>query len=222
MADFRTAHYNFCLCCNAQNAALSADFNSAHAKVAAAEGGYSNDARDKGNWTGGKVNSGTLIGTNYGISAPVLKAWLKREPTVSEMKSLPYGVALEIYKKNYWAPIKGDQIQNDRVAAIIYDASVNQGVGAAQHFVKDSLGTSTYDVNAINKANAEKLFNDIGKRREANYIAQGGYALNSWLARLKSLGYEGIDFAKKHVFAIVLGISLIATGIYTYRKYSKL
>jgi lysozyme family protein len=34
-----------------------------------AEGGYSNNAADPGNWTGSAIGSGELRGTKYGISA---------------------------------------------------------------------------------------------------------------------------------------------------------
>lgn len=33
------------------------------------EGGFSDDPNDSGNWTGGAIGSGTLVGTNFGISA---------------------------------------------------------------------------------------------------------------------------------------------------------
>lgn len=229
MAEFRNAHYSFCLCCNAENEVLSADFNSAQSKVEAAEGGYSNDARDAGNWTGGKVGVGDLIGTKYGISAPVLVKELRSKGytmpiTASTMKNLEYKSAIAIYKKNYWAPIKGDQIKDQKVADMIYDSAVNQGVGAAQNFVKDSLNTKTYDIDAINSANPTKLFNDIGKSREAWYIKKGGYALNSWLSRLKALGYEGVEAAKRNIGRIVvigLGITGIVGAFWAYKKYSQ-
>jgi len=33
------------------------------------EGGYSDDRNDPGNWTGGKVGVGELLGTKYGVAA---------------------------------------------------------------------------------------------------------------------------------------------------------
>ena len=64
--------------------------------VKLAEAGYTNNTKDTGNWYKGK-----LIGTNHGISAPVLAAHLGRAPTVKEMKNLPKKTADKIIWKNY-------------------------------------------------------------------------------------------------------------------------
>jgi lysozyme family protein len=37
--------------------------------IFAGEGGYTKNAKDPGNWTGGKVGKGILKGTKYGIAA---------------------------------------------------------------------------------------------------------------------------------------------------------
>ena len=115
-----------------------ADFNQAQAFVKLAEGGYTDDPRDNGNWTGGRINVGTLIGTNHGISAPVLQSWLGRTPTVSEMKNLSYQTALAIYKKNYWDALTLSNVNNQSIALLIYDGAVNQGVGRMKQLVADS------------------------------------------------------------------------------------
>ena len=78
-----------------------AKFIKAHEFVERAEGGYTDNPNDNGNWTGGKKGSGDLIGTNFGISAPVLKAYLGRTPSVADMKNLKKSTAEKIYKKNY-------------------------------------------------------------------------------------------------------------------------
>jgi lysozyme family protein len=41
----------------------------------AEEGGYQCSWADPGNWTGGRMQIGELVGTNMGISAPVLAHW---------------------------------------------------------------------------------------------------------------------------------------------------
>ena len=99
-----------------------ADFILAHKKVNKSEGGYSNNPNDRGNYV-----DGNLVGTNYGISAPVLKEHLGRTPTKDDMINLSPKVVLLIYKKNYWNKIQGDNIDNQSVAYLIYDSAVNQG-----------------------------------------------------------------------------------------------
>lgn len=44
-------------------------FDKAFNRLIGHEAGYSNDRRDPGNWTGGKVGIGTLKGTKFGIAA---------------------------------------------------------------------------------------------------------------------------------------------------------
>lgn len=241
MADFNTSHTNspsarkkgsYMIYCCGSDGYLScegcsgkcnmgntynADFNEAQNKVRRAEGGYSNDPRDRGNFTSGKLGVGTLIGTNWGISAPVLKAYMGKEPSVSDMKNLPYATAVKIYKSQYWAPIKGDQIKSQKVADMVYDAAVNSGPSAAQKFVKDSLGIAKYDIDKINSANPNVLFNKIGSARKKSYVAQGGYALPSWLDRLEKLGYA----AKRHsgkAAMVALGFAMIISGVVVINK----
>lgn len=108
-----------------------ADFKQAHAITVVSEGGYTDNPDDNGNWTGGKKGYGNLIGTNHGIAAFVLKAYLKRMPTVADMKNLTKETAELIYKLNYWNPLRGDEIQNQGKANILYDSAVNYGVSVA-------------------------------------------------------------------------------------------
>lgn len=62
-----------------------------------AEGGYSNDKGDTGNYY-----NGIFIGTNHGISAPVLANYLGRTPSVQDMKNLTQDEAREIAATNYY------------------------------------------------------------------------------------------------------------------------
>lgn len=198
-----------------------ADFNIAQNLVKRAEGGYTDEPRDPGNYTSGKIGVGSLIGTNYGISAPVLKKYLGYEPMKSEMQNLSYQTAEKIYKNQYWNAIKGNEITNQKTANMLYDTAVNMGQGRAHQFAKEALKTEKYDVQKINSANQEKLFNEIGRQREAFYIARGGYALKSWLNRLKDLGYDGLSSAiknRKKITITLLFIGIVSTATYLYFK----
>jgi hypothetical protein len=61
------------------------------------EGGYSNDKKDTGNYY-----KGQFVGTNHGVSAPILAEFLGRAPTVEDMKNLKKEDARGIYKANYY------------------------------------------------------------------------------------------------------------------------
>lgn len=108
-----------------------ADFEIAYKRTSIFEGGYSNVPDDNGNWTGGRKGSGTLVGTNFGISAPDYAAYIGKVPTVDDMKNMPVSIAKIIYKKKYWAAVHGDEIRNQQIANNLYDMAVNAGIGAA-------------------------------------------------------------------------------------------
>lgn len=135
-----------------------ADFDIAYKRTKISEGGYSNHRQDKGNWTRGDINKGILIGTNYGISAPVLMAYLGRTPTVSEMKNLSLDTVRLIYEKNYWKPIRGNEIVNQDIANDIYDAGVMSGPGTA---IKMAKKTRNYPESTIMDDKFLKILNQV-------------------------------------------------------------
>lgn len=128
-----------------------ADFLYAHSKTAISEGGYSSDPDDRGNWV-----DGVLVGTRYGISAPVLRAYLGRAISSSDMKNLPLSTAQDIFRANYWDKVRGDEILSNEAAYQVYDMAVNAGVSAAVKLAQKALGlpqTGVMDnltLNAIN------------------------------------------------------------------------
>lgn len=240
MADFRTAHKGWMLsysdgylaCCGAtmscagcegkcggagSGIVYNADYNQAQELVKRAEGGYSNDPRDRGGETYKGVSrvyhpkwSGWVI-----VDAYKKNHTLKTNDVIRDSKL--DALVESFYRTEFWNSIGGDKIKDQKVANIIYDSAVNQGQGAAKNYVKDSLKIAKYDVNAINAADPGKLFNEIGKRRVADYKEKGGYALNSWLKRVQDLGYN-LKRNKGKTMAVALGLGLLISGIVVYRQ----
>ncbi len=108
-------------------------FEAAFAFVIGAEGSFTSDPRDPGNWTGGKINAGALRGTKYGISAAAF-------PTL-DIASLTRDQAQAIYRARYWSPIAGDSLPPP-VALVTFDCAVNQGVGTAAVLLQAALGVT--------------------------------------------------------------------------------
>lgn len=241
MANFNIAHDKYLSCCAADGAGWhAADFKAAQEHVKKVEGGYTDDPDDNGNWTGGKIGLGELIGTNWGISAPTLATELKRvggnPPTASTMKNLEYASAVAIYKRNFWDRIKGDDIKNQWVAEIIYDAYVNQS-GWTRKMLEDTLqntGKPTSvsvplkkdTIDAINSVSPAQFFNEFKKQRKLRYEEtskrpnQAKY-LKGWMNRLSKFDNQLLETVKKNygkTIMIALGIGLLITGIYYYRK----
>jgi len=90
-----------------------ADFNKCIGKTLAHEGGakYTNDPTDRGGET------------KYGIS--------KRSYPQEDIKNLTEERAKELYKRDYWDRIRGDDIKDEAIAFNIFDCAVNMGVRTA-------------------------------------------------------------------------------------------
>jgi len=176
-------------------------FEKAQASVKEVEAGYSDDRDDIGNWLdvpGGK----RFVGTNHGISAPILKEYLGRIPTRQDMENLSYETAIEIYKKDYWEAQNLGLLKDQSVANIIYDGCVNQGVEGMDKVITnaaDELGVnltgsvySKSNIDKINKLDQNKLFKLIKKYREIRYKKARTWHIhgNGWLNRLAGIEYQ--------------------------------
>jgi len=93
--------------------------NEAIERLLAREGGYSDNAADRG----GK--------TNFGISS-------KAYPNL-DVSKLTREQAADIYKRDYWDAIGADQL-DPAVREIAFDAAVNHGVGTARKMLAESGG----------------------------------------------------------------------------------
>lgn len=161
-----------------------------------AEGEYQNKPTDKK----GNTNSlGQRVGTKYGISAPVYEAYIKRPPTVADMKNLKLETAVLIAKKQYWDVCNADEIENQSIANIVVDHFFNSGRRLfVKNVLKQKFGAKiTVDSNitrdtvkVINSVNPEILHRELKKSRESFYKNIGGPNLSGWLNRLSRFVYE--------------------------------
>lgn len=95
------------------------------------EGGYTDDASDPGNWTGGAVGAGRLAGTKWGISAAAYPSLAIADLTQAD--------ALTIYRTRYWDRIAGDQLPA-ALAIATFDAAINSGPAQAVKWLQRALG----------------------------------------------------------------------------------
>jgi lysozyme family protein len=117
MADFRTA--------------VNITMDAAH------EGGFQKMHGDKGNWTGGEVGVGVLVGTKYGISAAEF-------PTL-DIPNLTTDQAAAIYQDRYWKPLYS-QINDQTLANKLFDMGVLFGVGVAVKMLQTTMETDLHAV----------------------------------------------------------------------------
>lgn len=138
----------------------------------AIEGGYSCNAADPGNWTGGAVGQGELLGTQYGISA----AWLASAPGTPSRnpRDLSLPMVREIYVEWFWKPAAADKATSP-VAGLLFDAAVNQGPGWAPRCLQGALGVAQDGVigpktlDALRSADTATLHAEIARLRDARY-----------------------------------------------------
>lgn len=104
------------------------DFNKAFDRLISHEGGYSDDPRDPGNWTGGQVGRGELKGTKFGIAS--------NSYGHLDIKNLTLEQAKQIYKRDFW-DILGDA--HPAIKFQLFDAAVNHGRGNAIRFLQRAV-----------------------------------------------------------------------------------
>lgn len=168
-----------------------ANFNIAYQFVEAAEGGFQIYSTDPGNYN----SLGQLVGTNWGISAPVYEDWIGRPPTRQDMESMSKEEAKQIYRSKYWDRIRGDEIQSQAVANVFLDGHVNHGRSGIRMMQKvvdvDQDGiVGPITLAAINSRPPNAVVRQYIQEREKLYywLAENrdGMAmfLNGWLNRL--------------------------------------
>lgn len=110
-----------------------ADYAGAFSYLLANEGTqYVNDPADRGG------------PTRYGCTLATLTAWRTKQgkpsPTADDVRLLSVSEASEIYRANYWAAIRGDQLADNGVACLLLDVAANSGNSRAAKLAQTVLG----------------------------------------------------------------------------------
>lgn len=111
---------------------MKLNFDKCFDRVIGHEGGYSDNPKDPGNWTGGRVGIGKLKGTKFGIAANTYKN--------IDIKSLTVEQAKAIYYEDFWQALGMDRF----IPAMqyqIFDASFNHGMKNASKMYQRAVGT---------------------------------------------------------------------------------
>jgi lysozyme family protein len=177
-------------------------FEEAQSAVKEVEAGYSDDRGDTGNWVEVPGYGKRFVGTNHGISAPILQKYLGRIPKREDMENLSYKTALEIYRKDYWDAQNLSLLCDQSVANVIYDGCVNQGIEGMSQVIRDAakeqgvnLTGSVYaksNLRRLNSLDQKQLFISIKKFRESRYKQAATWNRHGegWLNRLDGIEYQ--------------------------------
>lgn len=104
------------------------NFDTAFKRLIDHEGGFSDDPKDPGNYTGGKVGVGVLKGTKYGIAANTYGHL--------DIKGLTLDQAKAIYERDFWN-ILGEA--HPAIKFQVFDAAVNHGQSNAIRFLQRAV-----------------------------------------------------------------------------------
>lgn len=165
-------------------------FDKSMSRLLPIEGGYSSDRNDPGNWTGGKVGAGKLIGTKYGIAANTY-------PTL-DIKNLTWEQAKSIYKRDFWDAVHADSLP----AAVAYnalDGAINSGASRSIQWLQKAAGVADdgrwgpVTMAAIQKADP----NDVLLRYNA-------YRLD-FMTRLSTWSTYGKGWARRISHNLIVG-----------------
>ena len=137
------------------------------------EGGFTNDALDKG---------GPTI---WGITEQVARAY----GYAGDMKAMPRTTAVEIYRKRYWLSVGFDKVAAimPDIAAEMFDAGVNMGQARAAKFLQRALNllnrqASDYPDIDVDGGVAALTIAALAGYRKARPDAEGAAVL-LWLMR---------------------------------------
>jgi len=103
------------------------------------------DPDDKGNWSLGEVGQGTLIGTKFGVSAPVLISWYQQNRlgtvTPSVMANLTQDVADAIIGTKFWNAMNCPNLPSG-VDLSVNDHGFNAGNGVSVRLLQQIAGAA--------------------------------------------------------------------------------
>lgn len=191
-----------------------ADFKVAAQFLKPLEGGYSTRTSDPGNFYKGK-----LVGTNHGVTGTTYAEYLGRDVTADDVKNMSYDTALKIYKKVFWDYFQGDKVNNQSVANLVFDGTVNQGKYGMANIYKNTIGEKM-TADSINSKNQEQLFNELKEARKSEYNKES-VNYEGWMKRINKYMYSGVDYVKKKwipITLIMVGAALVVTTIIIYKN----
>lgn len=166
-----------------------ADFQTAVVHILRHEGGYTKHKADSGNYN----RRGQLVGTNRGISAPLMDELLRMPASADDMLGITEEVARAIYLVRFWVPIRGNEIKHQEIANILFDGCVNHGLGLGIRMIQQCVGVSADTVlgpatlAAINRMEPTKLIAAYIIKRRDIYVRHSASEdfLRGWMARLE-------------------------------------
>lgn len=168
-------------------------FEQAFDRLIGHEGEFTDDPKDRGNWTTGIIGKGICKGTKFGISAMTY-------PDL-DIKNLTLDQAKAIYKRDWWDKLNADSLD----AAIVFqvwDFAINAGMGTAKRKLQKSVGMAEDGIigpqtlKAIQKADLNDILMKFNAERLKHYTSLSTWPRygKGWTLRVaQQLNYGALD-----------------------------
>lgn len=145
------------------------------------EGGYSNNPKDPGGET------------KFGIS--------KRAYPYVDIKNLTLEKAAELYRKDYWDEVNADKLP-PYLRLHVFDAAINQGVGAACGMLQAALGLPVdgiigpKTIERVHQVDKFKMLETYHEFRMNRYADNKNWATfgKGWVRRLNFITFRSFEF----------------------------
>lgn len=168
-------------------------FEQAFDRLIGHEGEFTDDPKDRGNWTTGIIGKGICKGTKFGISAMTY-------PDL-DIKNLTLDQAKAIYKRDWWDKLNADSLD----AAIVFqvwDFAINAGMGTAKRKLQKSVGMAEDGIigpltlKAIQKSDLNDILMKFNAERLKHYTSLSTWSRygKGWTLRVaQQLNYGALD-----------------------------
>jgi lysozyme family protein len=173
----------------------ASNFDACLTLVLGAEGGFSNDARDKGG------------ATNFGITIGTLTEWRRSRSsgasvTIDDVRALSLEEAKEIYRSRYWNVTRCEDLPAG-VDLLVFDLGVNAGPGRSARILQEVLGVEQdgsvgpVTLNGLNTCPVDKIIRDFTAKRLDFYRSLDDFSVfgAGWTNRANSMQEAALRMA---------------------------
>ncbi len=199
-------------------------FTSCSAFTRAEEGGYVADPRDSGNWTGGQVGDGDLVGSNMGVGAPALAAWMGpgARVTAEQMRKLALPTYEAIARCKYWSPLECGALPPG-VDLMMFDFGWNRGVTASLNILIRCLSVSQPKIKLSQGLAALSALESVLPGSILPQICRSGVVILQGRLGIQEDGVAGPTTAKylearPDLYRTALILALSSAQISSYRR----
>ncbi len=202
---------------------METNFASCLVFTQAEEGGYVADRRDSGNWTSGHVGDGVLVGSNMGVGAPTLLAWMGPDGIITAelMRNLRFSTYEAIARCQYWEPL-GCGAVPEGIDLMLFDYGWNRGIATSLNSLAECLNVLREGSSLTTSATVADALQQISAAALLRQLARDGVRILQRMLRVPDDGLAGPQTTaafgtRRDLRVIALILALSAAQVASYR-----